>query len=80
MQADLTQDINEEKERLWTEIRRLKRQRRLPAIRQARQLLRVWMTEHPEDYSSQDAGEELAMLEGALEILEAETAAHPVAA
>lgn len=73
-------NINEEKERLWANIRRLKRQRCLPAIREARQLLRAWMSEHPDDYSSQDAGEELAMMEDALEILEAEKSARPVAA
>ncbi len=74
------QNINEEKARLWTTIRQLKRQRCLPAIREARQLLRNWMAEHPDDYSSQDAGEELAMMEDALETIEAEKSAPPVAA
>lgn len=74
------QNINEEKEQLWATIRQLKRQRCLPAIREARQMLRSWMAEHPDDYSSQDAGEELAMMEGALEIIEAEKAAEAVAA
>ena len=68
------------KEQLWSDIRRLKRQKTLPAIREARQMLRDWMKEHPDDYSSQDAGESLAMMEEALEIIAAEKAAELIAA
>jgi phage shock protein A len=68
------------KEQLWSNIRQLKRQKTLPALREARQMLRDWMKQHPEDYSSQDAGESLAMMEEALEIIEAEKAAELIAA
>lgn len=71
---------NDSKEQLWLSIRQLKRQKTLPAIRQARQMLRDWMKEHPDDHSSQDAGGELWMMEEALEIIEAEKAAEPIAA
>ncbi len=64
------------KKQLWLSIRQLKRQKTLPAIRQAQQMLRDWMKEHPDDYSSQDAGGELWMMEEALEIIEAEKAAE----
>ncbi|MGI4790964.1 MAG: hypothetical protein ACRYFS_19215 [Janthinobacterium lividum] len=74
------QNTEEEKEHLWSSIRQLKRQRRLSAIREARQLLRNWLQKHPEDFASRDAGEELAMMEEALLIIEAEKAAEPVAA
>lgn len=67
------------KEELWISIRLLKRQKTLTAIREARQLLRDWMRQHPEDVSSQDAGEELAMMEDALETLAAQKAAELVA-
>ncbi|MBV9851188.1 MAG: hypothetical protein JO250_16080 [Armatimonadetes bacterium] len=65
---------------LWQSIRQLKRQRTLPAIRQARQMLRDWMQQHPDDVASQDAGEELAMMEDALEVIQKEHASQPVAA
>ncbi len=68
------------KEQLWLSIRQLKRQKTLPAIRQARQMLRDWLKQHPDDHSSRDAGEELWMMEEALEVLAAEKAAEPVAA
>ena len=67
------------REEFWLSIRQLKRQKTLLAIRQARQMLRDWMRQHPDDHSSQDAGEELWMMEEALEILEAENVAEPVA-
>ena len=65
---------------LWLTIRRLKHQKTLPAIRQARQILLDWLQQHPGDHSSRDAGEELWMMEEALEVLEAEKAIYPVAA
>ena len=68
------------KEELWSEIRLLKRQKTLTAIREARQMLREWMRQHPHDDYSQDAGESLAMMEEALVIVEAEKMASPVAA
>ena len=68
------------REELWASIRQLKRQRTLPAIREARQMLRGWLARHPDDHSSQDAGEELWMMEEALELLEAEKAAGLIAA
>jgi hypothetical protein len=74
------QSFEEEKEHLWITIRQLKSRHHLPAIRQARQLLRDWLRDHPEDLASRDAGEELAMMEEALTLLEAEKAAEPVAA
>jgi len=68
------------KEQLCTSIRQLKRQKTLTAVREARQLLRDWMRHHPGDVSSQDAGEELAMMEDVLETIAAEKAAEPIAA
>ncbi len=73
-------DYTIEREELWVRIRRLKRQKRLPAIRQARHLLRQWMDQHPDDIVSADSGEELAMMEEALEIIAKEQALEPVAA
>lgn len=61
-------------------IRQLQRQKTLPAIRQARQLIRDWMKQHPNDHYTQDAGGGVAMMEEALEIIEAEKAAPLVAA
>jgi hypothetical protein len=74
------QDFEASREQLWIAIRQLQRQKTLPAIRQARLLLREWMKQHPDDYYTQDAGESLAMMEEALEIIEAEKSAEPVAA
>jgi len=74
------QDFEAAREQLWESIRRLKRQKTLPAIRQARQMLREWLQQHPGDHSSRDAGEELWMMEEALEVLEAEKATYPVVA
>ena len=68
------------REQLWSDIRHLKRKKTLPDIREARQMLRDWMKEHPDDYSSQDAGEELWMMEEALEFLAAEKATDLIAA
>lgn len=73
------QDFEALREQLWVSIRQLQRQKTLPAIRQARQMLRDWLKQHPDNYSSRDAGEELWMMEEALEILEAENASGPVA-
>lgn len=73
-------DYTVEREELWVKIRQLKRQKTLPAIRQARHLLRQWMAAHPEDDVSADSGEELAMLEEALEIIAKEQVSEPVAA
>ncbi len=68
------------RERLWLGIHQLKRKKTLPAIREARQMLRDWMKQHPDDYYSQDAGESLEMMEEALEIIEAEKSAELLAA
>lgn len=68
------------REQLWVSIRRLQRQRTLPAIRQARQLIRDWMQQYPDDHCSQNAGGGVAMMEEALKIVEAEKAAEAVAA
>jgi hypothetical protein len=65
---------------MWAAIHLLKRQKTLPAIRQARQLLRTWLEMHPADVASRDAGEELAMLEEAHEIIAQEHLAEPAAA
>ena len=76
----MTREFEAARECLWDAIHALKRKKTLHAMREARQLLRDWMKQHPDDYYSQDAGESLAMLEDALEILEAEKLAQPVAA
>jgi len=76
----MAQSFEDARECLWEAIHALKRKKTLAAVREARQLLRDWMGQHPGDYYSQDAGESLAMMEDALEIIEAEKAAQPVAA
>lgn len=67
--------FDEERELLWLSVRQLKRQRCLPAIREARQLLLVWLKQHPDDYATLDVNHELIRMEGAIEIIEAEKAA-----
>jgi hypothetical protein len=74
------EDFEAARERLWDAIHKLQRKKTLNAIREARQLLRDWMGQHPGDYYTQDAGESLAMMEDALEYIEAEKATEPVAA
>ena len=74
------QEFEASREQLWLSIRHLQRQKTLPAIRQARRLLREWMALHPDDHYSQEAGEGVAMMEEALEIIEAEKAAELIAA
>ncbi len=70
----------DEREKLWDAIDTLTRRKTLPALREARQMLRDWMGRHPDDIASADSGEELAMLEEALEIIAKEQASEPVAA
>ena len=72
------EDFKAERNLLWNTIHKLKRRKTLHAMREARQLLRNWMIEHPDDHYSQDAGESLAMLEDALEYIEAEKSVQPV--
>ena len=66
--------------RLWEDIDALLSLRSLSAAREASQLLRGWLRNHPDDSYSREGGEEVAMMEEALEIIEAEKAAEPVAA
>lgn len=73
-------DTEVEREKLWGTLHGLARQKTLPALRQARQMRGDWMTEHPDDIVSADSGEELAMLEEALEIIANERDSEPVAA
>ena len=72
--------FEEEREQIWTSVRQLKRQRCLPAIRKARQMICAWLKQHPDDYASLDVNQELARMEGALEIIEEEKAAQLVSA
>ena len=72
-------DFEARRDQLWNTIDRMMSTRKLNEVRRARQMLRDWMTQHPNDYYSQDGGEEVAMMEEALEIIEAEKAAEPVA-
>ena len=67
------------RDQLWDSIDRMMSARKLSEVRRARQMLRDWMTQHPDDYYTQDGGEEVAMMEEALEIIEAEKAAPLVA-
>lgn len=71
--------FEEEREQLWFSVEQLERQRCLPAIREARQMLIAWLKQHPNDYASLDVNQELVMMEGALEIIEAQKLAEPVA-
>jgi hypothetical protein len=73
-------DFEARRNHLWDMIDRMMATKTLSEVRRARQMLRDWMVQHPDDYYSQDGGEEVAMMEEALEILEAEKAAEPVAA
>ncbi len=72
--------FEEEREQLWSSIEQLERQRCLPAIRKARQMVCAWLKQHPDDYASLDVNQELARMEGALEIIEEEKAAQLVSA
>ena len=65
---------HQEREQLWSLVSQLKRQRCLPAIREARQMLIAWLKQHPDDYATLDVNQELARLEGALEIIEEQKA------
>ena len=76
----MAQSFEEAREYFWKTIHVLKRKKTLSAVHEARQMLRDWMRQYPDDYYSQDAGESLAMMEDALGILEAEKSAQPVAA
>ena len=76
----MTDSFEDQQNELWRAIDRLTATRQLSQVKQARQLLLDWMRQHPDDYYSQDAGESLAMLEDALEIIEAEKVTEPVAA
>lgn len=69
-----------QRQHLWEDIDALLNLRKLSAAREARQLLSEWLGKHPDDHYSRDGGEEVAMMEEALEILEAEKAIYPVAA
>lgn len=73
-------DFESRRDQLWHEIDRMMSTRKLSEVRRARQTLRDWMAQYPDDYYTQDGGEEVAMMEEALEIIEAQKAAHPVAA
>jgi len=61
---------------LWQDIDALLNLKKLSAVREASQLLREWIDKHPDDHYSRDGAEEVAMMEGALEILGAEKAAE----
>ena len=67
------------RDQLWDSIDRMMSARKLSEVRRARQMLRDWMAQHPDDYYTLDGGEEVAMMEEALEIIEAEKAAPLVA-
>ena len=71
--------FEDQRDRLWSAIEQLERQRCLPAIREARQLVIAWLKQHPHDYASIDVNQELMRMEGAMEIIEEEKAAHLVA-
>lgn len=73
-------EFETQRQHLWEDIDALLNLRKLSAAREASQLLREWLGKHPDDHYSREGGEEVAMMEGALEILEAEKSAEPVAA
>lgn len=75
-----TTTFEQQRDQLWETLDNLMATKQLRNVQQARQLLRDWMRQHPGDYYSQDAGESLAMMEDALEYIEAEKAAEAVAA
>jgi len=68
------------RDQLWDAVDGMMSTRKLSEVRRARQMLRDWMAQHPDDYYTQDGGEEVAMMEQALESIEAEEAAPLVAA
>ena len=65
-------EFEDQRRQLWQTIDSLTAAKQLRQVQQARQLLRQWMRQHPGDYYSQDGGEELAMMEDALMLIEAE--------
>lgn len=75
-----TTKFEQQRDQLWETLDTLMATKQLTHVKHARYLLRDWMKQHPDDYYSQDAGESLAMMEGALEMLEAQKLAEPVAA
>ena len=76
----MSQVFEDQQDELWRAIDELTATRQLNQVKQARGLLLTWMLQHPGDYYSQDAGGSLAMLEDALEIIEAEKAKSEQAA
>lgn len=71
---------HQEKEQLWQTIDSLMATRQLGQVRQARQMLLVWLKQHPDDYASLDVNQDLVRMEGTLEIIEAQKLVEPVAA
>jgi len=73
-------EFETQRQHLWENIDALLSLRKLSAAREASQLLRGWLRNHPDDPYSREGGEEVAMMEEALGIIEAEKAAEAVAA
>ncbi len=73
-------DFEVRRDQLWETIDRMMSTRKLSEVRHARQMLRDWMVQYPDDYYTQDGGEEVAMMEEALKNIETEKVAEPIAA
>ncbi len=70
-----TDDFLLRRTQIWDSIYALLAKKNLFAAREARQLLRHWLEEHPEDVYSQEGGEQVAMSVEAWEAIEGETPA-----
>jgi len=62
-------EVQAEREPVLRALDRAMAERTPEAVREAQRLARAWLTRHPEDYVVWDAGEPIAMLADALEIV-----------
>ena len=65
-------EVQAEREPVLRALDRAMSERTAEAVSQAQALASAWLTRHPEDYAVWDAGEPVAMLADALEIMASE--------
>ncbi len=68
-QFEFPPDVQAEREPVLRALGRAMAERTVEAVREAQTLASAWLTRHPEDYAVWDAGEPVAMLADALEII-----------
>ena len=69
-------EVQAEREPVLRALDRAMAERTVEAVRAAQTLASAWLTRHPEDYAVWDAGEPIAMLADALEIVAREEQAR----